>query len=433
MATIYPRAGSRKLWAAYKDASGTRKLIATPYTSGKEALAQRFADEIERQAKRSITIEKDSHTVRAYAKKWIDARRARGMEHADEDESRLKRFALGTLGAMPLAEVRPRHLRELVLSLKTKVGTDKKQMAPRSVRHVFTLLHTMFADAVVDEMITANPCVLKRDDLPKKVDKDPQWRATAFFSREEVETLISSGLIPEDRRVLNAILFLSGARFGEASALKWSDYDKNRKPLSHLLIAKSYSTKALKEKSTKTQAVREVPVHPTLARVLAQWRLSGWQATYGRAPNADDLIVPSRELKNRNVNHGLKRFHQDLERLGLRRRRQHDARRSFITIARRDGARKDILEAITHGPRGDIVDMYTTLPWELLCEEVAKLKIEQRKGEVIALPIAVNGPTVADDLLQSCYSDSKYLEFKEKNGGVDGTRTRGLRRDRAAL
>jgi hypothetical protein len=74
----------------------------------------------------------------------------------------------------------------------------------------------------------------------------------------------------------------------------------------------------------------------------------------------------------------------------LGKRRQHDARRSFISLARSDGARKDVLEWVTHGPRGDIVDLYTTLPWELLCAEVAKLKIQLVEGKVIAWPLGVN-------------------------------------------
>ena len=66
--------------------------------------------------------------------------------------------------------------------------------------------------------------------------------------------------------------------------------------------------------------------------------------------------------------------------------RSHDVRRTFIKLARSDGARKDVLEWITHGPRGDIVDLYTTLPWELLCGAVSLLKIELRTGKVIAFP-----------------------------------------------
>ena len=60
--------------------------------------------------------------------------------------------------------------------------------------------------------------------------------------------------------------------------------------------------------------------------------------------------------------------------LGLRGRRVHDTRRTFISLALADGADRDKLAWVTHGPKGDIVSLYTTLPWESLCTEVAKLK-----------------------------------------------------------
>jgi hypothetical protein len=39
------------------------------------------------------------------------------------------------------------------------------------------------------------------------------------------------------------------------------------------VIEKSYSTKKRKVKGTKTENPREMPVHPTLARILAEWKL----------------------------------------------------------------------------------------------------------------------------------------------------------------
>ncbi len=54
---------------------------------------------------------------------------------------------------------------------------------------------------------------------------------------------------------------------------------------------------------------------------------------------------------------------------------------------------------MTHGPDGDIVSLYTTLPWATLCEEVAKLKIGPRKGTLIALPQAANSGGGDGDLL----------------------------------
>jgi hypothetical protein len=78
-----------------------------------------------------------------------------------------------------------------------------------------------------------------------------------------------------------------------------------------------------------------------------------------------------------------------LLRLGLRHRRGHDLRRTMISLARTDGARKDILELCTHRPKkGSAIDLYTTFPWEALCAEVEKLKvaasIQLRRGRALA-------------------------------------------------
>jgi integrase len=76
----------------------------------------------------------------------------------------------------------------------------------------------------------------------------------------------------------------------------------------------------------------------------------------------------------------LKKFHQDLKRLGMRPRRQHDLRRTFVSLCLGDGASKDILRSITHAPEGDVVDDYTTLVWNPLCRKVAKLQDRRRFG-----------------------------------------------------
>jgi hypothetical protein len=76
-------------------------------------------------------------------------------------------------------------------------------------------------------------------------------------------------------------------------------------------------------------------------------------------------------------------LHIDLKMLGFRLRRGHDLRRTFITLAQVDGARRDLLASITHGPRGDIVSVYTSFPWPGLCAEVQKLMIELRAPLVL--------------------------------------------------
>jgi integrase len=139
-------------------------------------------------------------------------------------------------------------------------------------------LHRMFEDAVADELLDSNPCAIKRGELPAKIDKDPTWRSGAVFTREEVERrLISDERVPEDRRLFYAIAFLAGLRTGEVSALRWRAYDSEVNPLGKLLVAASFNTRTRTEKEVKTGRPREAPVHPTLAKLIAAWRLSGWQ------------------------------------------------------------------------------------------------------------------------------------------------------------
>ena len=88
--------------------------------------------------------------------------------------------------------------------------------------------------------------------------------------------------------------------------------------------------------------------------------------------------MPTRNFTIRSAQETPKQLHDDLRTLGLRERRGHDLRRTFITLAQVDGARRDLLETMSHGPRGDIVSVYTTFPWPALCAEIAKLKIELR-------------------------------------------------------
>jgi integrase len=370
--SIYPKRG--KLWVRFKNHEGTWRDAPTPYTPGQEPLARRYLAQRERRIEAEVDAGADVGakpgeplTVAQYAKKWIKAREPLGLATASDDETRLRKHVLPRLGEMKLEEVRRRHIRDLVLQLRA----DGK-LAPRTIHHVFHTTKAMFQHAVADELLDVTPCELHRGTLPKKVDKDPAWRAGAIYTREEVELLISDGRIPDDRRVLYALKALAGLRHGEAAGLTWRQYDATLEPLGGLTL-----------ELTKSKVPRRVPVHPTLARVLAEWKLSGWERTYGRAPTAQDLVAPSRNLTPKDKHEAPKQLAADLELLKLRPRRGHDLRRTFVTLAQVDGARRDLLETISHGPRGDIVSIYTTFPWPALCEEVKKLRISLREGVVL--------------------------------------------------
>ena len=153
-----------------------------------------------------------------------------GLVSASDDRARLKLQALKFIGAMPMEDVRPRHLRDMVLEMRKDAV-----LAPRTIRKIYATVVTMFRTAVADELIPFSPCVLARGILPKNVDGDPSFRANAIFTREEVETLISDVRLLEDRRVVYALKVLAGLRHGEASGLRWRQCDRTLEPrVNHL-------------------------------------------------------------------------------------------------------------------------------------------------------------------------------------------------------
>lgn len=397
MGTVFHRSDSRFWWIGFYDSTGRRRLVSSETED--RAIADKLLAAVERKVlaeKESGLLDAKNHiTVARYAVRWVKARRDRGQRTWKDDEDRLL-HALPHLGSMRLEEVRPRHLKDLVQHLmqhgqqrrkRAKPGVSYR-LAPRTIRHVYFTLRVMFDDAVADELLAATPCTLKqrRGELPKKQDKDLSWRSTAIFARDEVELLLSDQRVPHYRRVLYGFLFLAGVRINELTPRTWRNWDTAVEPLGRLTINSHWDSKAHVElPGTKTGPSRDVPVHPTLAAMLAEWRLSGWHEHAGRHPRLGDLIIPTLKGGVLNSSTCLTWLHEDLRLLDLRPRRQHDARRTFVSLGIADGARKEILRWVSHGPEGDIVDVYTTLPWATLCGEVAKLKIRLLEGMVVPL------------------------------------------------
>lgn len=323
-------------------------------------------------------------TVAQYVAKWTTERKTSGVRTADDEEQRLRDYVLPTLGARGLNEIKRRDVAALfVLVQSVPSSRTKKKLAPRTVHRVYEALRTMYQSAVFEELVEASPCTLRvaRGELPGKKDPDPRWRSTAVFTRHEIESLISDDRLPLRRRVLYALIFFAGLRHGEAVGRRWRDYDSEARPLGRLLVASQYNDQPL-----KTEKPREIPVHPVLATMLDAWRREGFPMLYQRHPKPDDFLVP--KLRGRGaqtMQRTWDNLQTDLDTLGLRPRRVHDLRRTFVTLARADGARSDILRWISHGPTSDMTDLYTSPPWALLCEQVEVLRVGLPKAKVIEL------------------------------------------------
>lgn len=378
MSSIYVR--GKRIWGRVKDERGKWISIPTPFNVGAEDQAKRFVSETQRtkDAKRRAAPT-GPLTVERFAERWLKERASRKLRAFADDKGRINNHVLPALGPLRLEEVRPHHFRDFVRALRKR---DK--LAPRTIRNVIGIAHAMFEDAVIDEVIPSNPCKLKRGEMPGKDDKDPEWRNAATYTLDEVQMLISDLRVPHERRVQYALKAIAGLRHGEVAGLRWRHYDTAQRPLGLLLIATSYDTGR-----TKTEVTRRVPVHPTLAGLLEQWRATGWEALHGKKPKPTDLVVPTRNLTPVAASDAVHALKYDLGKLGLRieagehrDRGGHDLRAWFITSCQEAGAHRDLLRVVTHTAKGDIVSGYTRATWAALCAEVAKLQVQVISNEV---------------------------------------------------
>jgi integrase len=337
-----------KLWVRYQDLDGTWCNASTGYSVGQEKLAEATYDEIAarvRSASAAGEAVVGPLTVRRYVADWIEERRKLDLDWKN-DRARLQHHVLPVIGDMKIADIRTRHIIDLFHRIRSN---KERPVAQRTVYSIYSTVSALFRDAKLADKIEQTPCCLDERQLGPLVDKDPEWRATAIFTRDEVETLISHPEIPLDRRIVYALELLAGVRTGEAAALRWRHYDPTKQPLGELLVAFSYSTLRSCEKTTKTDSSKHIPVHPTLAAMLAEWKLGGWAAMMGRLPEPDDLIVPmppehaarrrtrSGEAFRGHDYSGERWRRDDLPALGWRHRRHYDMRATFITLALEDG------------------------------------------------------------------------------------------------
>jgi integrase len=369
-----------------------KKFIPTKFRGpAEEGKAKKLLAEFIRLREAKVALEGAADvgplTVRRWCGRWLEGRTKKGVDITPY-RSYADNHVLPVIGDMRLDTVKVEHIEQVMDAMADK------GLAPKTRLNVYRAMHAMFRRALKAKLLEHSPVEMDDEDLPARIDADPEWRATAVFTRAEVGQIISDERIPFDRRVFYAISFLAGPRFGEVSGLHVRHYDPHRRPLGSLLVALSFNSKTKQLKETKAKKPRLVPVHPVLARILGDWLAWGFEEWMGRPPRADDPLVPGRWWKTRQkpsrpppaaLGHRrgpnmYERFQADLKRIGLRGRRQHDDRRTFISLAREDLASKDLIRLVTHGPEGDIIDVYSEISWPSLCAEVAKLRVELPPG-----------------------------------------------------
>lgn len=91
------------------------------------------------------------------------------------------------------------------------------------------------------------------------------------LNREEIKTLLRRARdLKHEYYFIWSVAFNTGCRSGELWALRWTDIDFERRLIS---VTKSYSNRLGRDKSTKTNEWRDVPINPQLDILLKELKM----------------------------------------------------------------------------------------------------------------------------------------------------------------
>lgn len=308
--------------------------------------------------------QKKAPTVEEFARPWLLKRKNRT---ADKDRAMFRLHVLPhSIAKLRVMAVMPRHIEQLVEELRAKGLSDK------SVSNVLGTLRVMFGDAKRSEVTFTQPVDLPKKHLNRRRKTEPE-----IYQPTECRVLMRNQTIDPRARMLWALLFFTGMRAGEAVGRRWRDA-QDAEGLKALHIGDQYGGEPL-----KTDQPRVCPIHPELAEILTLW-VGTWESITGRAPEPTDYIVPGTVKPHLTRSQAFKMLRASCEAVNIRWRSFHSTRHTFITLAKRGGARQDLVEKITHNARGGIVDGYTRQDWQPLCSVVGCLDFDTRQR--IALP-----------------------------------------------
>lgn len=280
---------------------------------------------------------------------WIAGRKARGVLTVRDDEMNGRLHILDSFRGKRTDEITTAQIRAWLTELRNKIGKRGTKLSNNYVHNIATRLRTFFSEAQhVEKTISVSPFAgIPKHERTRASAQHEIEGSVRFYSRVEIECLISHVEIPLRRRVLYALQFFTGARFGETAGFRWYDYDESGAVIH---IQRQYEGRKLKAMFGQTAPARVAPVHSELAAILAEWRRNGWREVYGRAPTATDFIVPgaspTRPANERTAQDGLR---VDLARIGVRPCGQtHAFRRAMVTIAEANGAGRQWIERVIH-------------------------------------------------------------------------------------
>ncbi len=222
-------------------------------------------------------------TLASWGETWLNTRERQGLVRWPEnDRSRWSvRVAPSALAAMPLVDIRTKHVRAWV-DEQLAARVEGKPLASGSIRHALNLVRKCLGDACAEERIPANPALGVK--APKRTAKGAARDPWTFLTADEVRAVETCEAMPEAARLLFVVAIYTGLRAGELWCLRWGDvHERDARP--EVIVRASWKG------APKNGRAQPVPLLPKAREALTRFRELA--TVDGEVPADDALVFPS--------------------------------------------------------------------------------------------------------------------------------------------
>jgi hypothetical protein len=178
----------------------------------------------------------------------------------------------------------------------------KKGMTAKSAKNAYAAFSDLLGDALARGLCASDPRQLPLDIWPVERPEDQP-----HFSAEEVLALTSDERLELDQRVYNLLAFYTGLDSETLCQLRFGDWRER--------VAS--------------------PVAPPLEAGLEHWQRLGFETLHGRAPSAEDWLVPRRSDPSQPLTEGaaFKGFRRACVALKIKTRSPRAIENTFAALA----------------------------------------------------------------------------------------------------